>query len=62
MDSVVDILMRGLATMETLHHYYSFNMEVGFSNVQWQCFDCVESEDYKIIFFNRSDLNYHDTL
>ena len=64
-DSVVDfidILMRAFGTMEASHHNSILKVDLGCSNAQCQCFECLEAQNSSIPFYSREDLNYHSNL
>ena len=64
-DSVVDfinILMRGFGTREASHQNSILKVDLGCSNAQCQCFECLEEQNSSIPFYSREDLNYHSNL
>ena len=64
-DSVLDftdILIRGFRTKEASHHNSILKVNLGCSNAQCQCFECVEAQNSSIQFYSRDDLNYHSDL
>ena len=64
-DSVVDytdILMRGFGTVEDSHHSNTLKVELGCSNAQCYCFECVEEQNINISRVNRDDFEYHSNL
>ena len=61
-DSVVDyidILMRGFGTIEASHHSNTLKVDLGCSNAQCYCFECVEEQNINISRVNRDDFEYH---
>ena len=58
----IDILMPGFGTMEASHHNSILKVDLGCSNAQCQCIECVEAQNSSIPFYCKDDLNYHSNL
>ena len=64
-DSVVDfidVLMRGFGTMETSRHNSMLKIDLGCSNAQCQCFECLEAQNSSFLFDIRDDSKYRSNL
>ena len=59
---IIDILMRGFGTMEASHHNSILKVDLGCSNAQCQCFECLEAQYSSIPLYSREDMNYHSNL
>ena len=51
--------IRGFVTMEASYHNSLPSVELGCSNYQCQCSECLETKNSSIPFYSRYDLNNH---
>ena len=58
----IDILMRGFGTREASHHSNTLKVDLGYSNAQCYCFECVEEKNINISRVNWDDFEYHSNL